>query len=292
MGWKHLSTYETEMKSIMGATVLPVMNCVVLYGEIWHPMNQGFQFYLFKIEGNDFKRVTNFKSLCDHYVEFRLIPLNVSGQEHLAVTCLYCEQIDLYPIATKTGSIAFKNDRDPFAMCAGAENKIHVHFASLKQAFELDCSKPSFRAPTKTFDSGIAACSAMCYIPPPHKAVAVSDRIPGIIKAFSLDTNELIWHFDHMIDSADTDPYSLLYSAQHDALLVADGGRKRILVLDPRDGAHLQTISLPELGIIKDLWFYDNYHKVVVFHKPGFKEIISCFSFTSNANKVSLAMNK
>ena len=157
---KHLSTHDMEMESILGSTVLPGNNCVVLYGK--KDKNEGLQFYLFKIENNKFKRVTNFKSMCNHRGSFSLTPLDISGHEHLAATCWSCDQIALYSLATKKGSVAFEDDNIPYAMCAGADNKLYVHFMSNNQVIELDCSKPKFSGLIKKY---YTSCYDMCYLP-------------------------------------------------------------------------------------------------------------------------------
>ena len=104
---KHLSTYGPEMKSILGSTVLPGMNCVVLYGE--KDKSKGLQIYLLKIEKEKCTSVTNFKSMCNHDERLRLTPLEISGQEHLVATCEGCKQIFLCPLTTKKWSVAFED---------------------------------------------------------------------------------------------------------------------------------------------------------------------------------------
>ena len=47
-----------------------------------------------------------------------------------------------------------------------------------------------------------------------------------------------------MVDSRQCCSHGILFSPQHQVLLVADGTNCRVLVLHPRDGSHLQTIQL------------------------------------------------
>ena len=91
-------------------------------------------------------------------------------------------------------------------------------------------------------------------------------------------TNRVVWEVYQNFDGKAPDPHGLLYSARHDALLVVDGYYRRVLVLDPRNGAHVQTISLSEFGFIWDFWFYDNAQTIVFHHSPN---MISCFSINS-----------
>ena len=136
-----MSTHDTRIERIRGATALPTMNCIVLHAK--KDANQELQFYLFRIKNSELKEVTNFKSMCNHLDFIRLIPLEISGQEHLAATCWSCKRIDLYPLATKKGFVAFQNkDFNPFDMCAGANNKLYVHDRCYPHVFELDYSKP------------------------------------------------------------------------------------------------------------------------------------------------------
>ena len=196
---KHLFTY-AEMKGIPGATVLPGMNCVVLYGR--KDKSEGLQFYLFKIKNNKFQSVTNFKAMCNHVNLAKLTPLNISGQEHLATTCLSCHQIALYSLATEKGSVAFEDDNIPYTMCAGADNKLYVHITSHNQVIELDCSKPKFSGLIKKFST---RCHDMCYLPFPYNLLAIGNV--GIIEAFSLDTNQVVWALDQEIDGERRDPW-------------------------------------------------------------------------------------
>ena len=273
---KHLSTYLLEMDSFTGVTVLPGMNCVVLYGK--KVKNEGCRFYLFKIGSNKFNGVTNFKSMCNHDDYMMLTPLEISGHEHLAAICWTCNQIALYSLATKEGSVALKDGNIPRVMCAGADNKLYVHTERNDQVLELDCSKPKFFGLIKKF---YTKCTCMCYLPFPYNLLAVGDCMSRFIKAFSLDTNQVVWALDQKIDGERPDPWGLLYSERHDALLVADGINKKVLVLDPRNGAHVQTISLPALGDNMGLWFYDNAQTIVMFHLEDFHARISCFSINS-----------
>ena len=258
---------------IRGATVLPIMNCVVLYGKTdW---KEEYQFHLFKIKGNEFKRVTSFKSMCNHDKDYTLTPLIISGQEHLAASCADCEQIDLYSLKTKRWSVAFKDDNNhPYCMCAGTDNKLYIS-TFFHQVLELDCSKPKFFGLAKKFTT---SCFHMCYLPFPHTYLAIYDHESELIKAFSLHTNQEIWQCGQEIDGKITYPEALLCSARHDALLVADGGNGRILVLDPKNGAHVQTIPLAGFGEIWGIWLYDNGQAIVVHHFVGEIQMISCFS--------------
>ena len=248
------------------------MNYVVLFGK--KDKSKGLQFYLLKIEKEKCTSVTNFNSMCNHVEPLRLTPLEISGQEHLAATCPSCNQIALYCLATKKWSVAFKDDKVPLVMCAGADNKLYVHISFNDQVVELDCSKPKFSGLIRKFTTW---CSDMCYLPFPYNFLAVGDNCSRSIKAFSLDTNQVVWEVYWHFDGKAPYPNGLLYSARHDALLVVDN-YKRVLVLDPRNGAHVQTISHPHLQCVMGFWFYDNAQTIVFHCSPN---MISWFSINS-----------
>ena len=250
------------------------MNCIVLYGR--RDKSEGCRFYLFKIENNLFNSVTTFEGMCNHDA-YRLIPLNISGQEHLAAACTHCDKIYLYSLATRKWSVAFEDDNTPYAMCTGAENKLYLHTVDNNQVIELNCSKPKFGSPNRKFETN---CSNMYYLPFPYNLLVVGNSLSNIVKAFSLDTNRVVWEFDQEIDGKRPAPSGLLYSAPHDALLVADVTNSRVLVLNPRNGVHVQTRLLPQLGYIYGLFFYDNAQKIIIHHlQYGSQcDMISCFS--------------
>ena len=118
----------------------------------------------------------------------------------------------------------------------------------------------------------------MCYIPSPHKLLVFSDNTPdNIIRAVSAETGDKVWEVKGEVDGKMCSPHGMLFSPQHQALLVADGRNRRVLVLHPGDGSHLQTIQLDQkMGAITELCLHQN--KLVVQHNARDKEYVSYFS--------------
>ena len=67
-------------------------------------------------------------------------------------------------------------------------------------------------------------------------------------------------------------PRGLLYSEASGFVLVADGERCRVLVLDPHNGLHLQTLKMPEIGlsVVFDLAQFENELFVTYREYPGY----------------------
>ena len=72
---------------------------------------------------------------------------------------------------------------------------------------------------------------------------------------------------------------SVLYVLYCRVVLVCDGWNHRVLVLDPRDGSHLQTIPFREdLGDVKHLCLYED--GAILCHTAGSSCKISHLSLT------------
>ena len=109
-----------------------------------------------------------------------------------------------------------------------------------------DALDSMFTGPSRTLDTGLTQwCTGICYLPSPHRAIVLSIASEGVIRAISVDRNEIAWEVTGEVDGLRCNPWGLIYSARHRGLLVCDGDNRRILVLEPRDGAHRQTLPLP-----------------------------------------------
>ena len=145
------------------------------------------------------------------------------------------------------------------------------------QVLELDCSRETFSGPGKIVQSGMERYYDMCYIPSPHRLIVLSDNYePTIILSVSAETGEKVWEVKGEVNGVECNPHSMLFSPQHQVLLVADGENSRVLVLHPGDGSHLQTIQLDgEMAIIWELCLHQN--KLVVHHHAGGTVKVSYF---------------
>ena len=108
-----------------------------------------------------------------------------------------------------------------------------------------DALDSMFTGPSRTLDTGLTQwCTGMCYLPAPHRAIVLSIASEGVIRAISVDRNEISWEVTGEVDGLRCNPWGLIYSARNGGLLVCDGDNRRILVLEPSDGAHRQTLPL------------------------------------------------
>ena len=56
----------------------------------------------------------------------------------------------------------------------------------------------------------------------------------------------------------------LVFHPEHNVLLVADGFRHRVLIINPGTGGLIQTIDLPQLDVIIALGLYND--QIVLLH--------------------------
>ena len=237
-------------------------------------------FHIFSLTSTEWKKLREVKRLCEHD-HVNILQITVNNKKQLAVSCFYCHSIKLYSLDTLQVTTAFHDPKYyPGGMCHGKNSKLYI-MHSVKgdtPVLELDCSGETFSGPRKTVQSGMERCYSIHYVPSPHRLIVLSLNIePRTIRAVSAETGEKVWQMKRKVDGAECRPHGMLFSPQHQVLLVADGVNNRVLVLHPGNGSHLQTIQLErEMGAIADLCLYQN--KLVLQHNVGFKEKVSYFS--------------
>ena len=184
-----------------------------------------------------------------------LLGLSFKGQDRLAVSCPKCQNIKLVNLETD------------------------------ETTMKLDCSGLTFTGPSKTLDSGLDRwCSGMCFIPEPYRCIVFSVASEGLMKAICSQSGKLQWLIDGEIGGTTCHPWGLLYLNQHQRLLVCDGANNRVLVLHPRDGAHLQTVQFPkEIDGIYDLFFSNRDNEIVMHHKTN----VSFLTLTVGKNSIA-----
>ena len=236
-------------------------------------------FHIYNQTSAGWKKVKQIKRLCEHDgVDF--LPINVNNKEQLAVSCFHCRTIKLYNLDTLDATIAFHDPKYyPGPMCHGENGKLYV-MHSVKggvPVLELDCTTLLFTGPSQIIQSGMETLYSIYYIPSPHKLLVFSENNLSIIRAVSAETGEKVWEVRGEVDGKMCYPHGMLFSPQHQVLLVADGRNSRVLVLHPGDGLHLQTIQLDqEMGTIWEMSFHQN--KLVVSHHDDSTHHVSCFS--------------
>ena len=211
----------------------------------------------------------------------KILPITVNNKEQLAVSCFECETVKLYNLDTLQVTTAFHDPKYyPGRMSHGENGKLYVVHSvkGEKKVLELDCSGETFSGPSKIVQSGMGIYYSMCYIPAPHRLIVFSTAyVSNTIRAVSAETGEKVWEVKGEVDGVECKPHGMLFSPQHQVLLVADGRNCRLLVLHPGDGSHLQTIQLDrEMRIIVELCLHQN--KLVVHHYTDGKEKVSYFS--------------
>ena len=235
-------------------------------------------FHIFSLISSGWKKLREVKCLCDHE-GVKIIPITVNNKEQLAVSCWSCETVKLYNLDTLQVTTAFYDPKCyPGSMCHGENGKLYVvHRVKGHPVFELDCSAETFSGPCKIVQSEMEIYFGMCYIPAPHRLIVLTWWQDSIIRAVSAETGEKVWEVKGEVDGVQCDPHGMLFSPQHQVLLVADGRNKRVMVLHPGDGSHLQTIQLDrEVGVIIEMCLHQN--KLVVRHTAQSKVKVSYFS--------------
>ena len=131
----------------------------------------------------------------------------------------------------------------PEEMCHGEKGRIYV--VSMTEncpVLQLDCNSVPFTV-TKKIITRLENYNDVFYIPS-TKAIAISHHPASLVRVFSIDTKEKNWETKGEVDGNFWRPSCMAHAQKFERLIVND--RSRLIVLDPRDGSHLQTLPLPE----------------------------------------------
>ena len=199
----------------------------------------------FCIDSNGWTMLKKVPGFCEH----EGIALLAVSEVQVAVSCADCKKIRLYDTISGDTTTVFESSFfKPKQMCYAEAKKIFIYNATTKNSGtvdELKASKTAFTVQTKTVTSGIRPFESMCYVPDPNKLLVFSTCFQTIIQAVNVETDTVEWELEGIIEEAMCQPRDLLYSHRHHRLLLADGHNCRILVFNPDDGTHLQTLHLP-----------------------------------------------
>ena len=219
--------------------------------------------YLFSVHG---KHITSdkFNNSCQHSPG-GLLCVEIAGKEYLAISCPKCRNIKLLDLQTGqvTGVFWGKILR---RMCQGEGGTLYVESAE-DEVLELYCTLPVFTK-TKTMNTEIESNSkyrGMCYVSSPYRYIVVTNG--DKIVSTACDTNTRVWKVKQGFPLKSIDPHGMLYSQRHHSILVADGKKSRILVLNPSNGDTTQEITLSGMGNIISLCINNN--QLVVKHISG-----------------------
>ena len=98
-----------------------------------------------------------------------------------------------------------------------------VHDVKGIPVLELNTEQIPFTGPSKTILSGMEDYFSMHYIPAPHKLIVFSSNTESLVWAVSVVDGEKMWEVKGEIEGKKCDPHGLLFSPDHQVLLVSDG---------------------------------------------------------------------
>ena len=240
-------------------------------------------FHVFSSESEGFKKIKEIKRLCNHDM-IHAISTNVNRQEQLLVSCEDCRSITLYDLKTFETDTVFSNpELYNDVICHGERGEIYVghEVKGDIQAFQLVWSGDQFSGPKRVIHSGMEQYFSMYYIPSPHKLLVFSDNSPpGVVQAVSVETGEKMWKARWDFAGMISCPHGMVYSPKHQALLVADGPNRRILVLNPKDGSQLQIIPFREgISVLVHMHLHKD-NLIVLYLDPQNKDKVSYFAIS------------
>ena len=112
---------------------------------------------------------------------------------------------------------------------------------------------------------------------PNINCIVFSDWEENLVKDFHCGTGEQVWEVSGEVEGVTWEPNGFLYLPEHRSLLVCDGiGDGRLVVLNPRDGSVLQTISLSDIHMSTS--FSVRKGDIVLRYKSKNSEKISIFA--------------
>ena len=131
----------------------------------------------------------------------------------------------------------------PEEMCHGEKGRIYVvSMVDNCPVIQLDCTSVPFTV-TKKISTGLENYNDVFYIPS-HKAITICHHRVSMLRTISTESKKILWETKGAVDGARWQPSVITHAQKYERLIVNDGGR--LIVLDPRDGSHLQTLPLPE----------------------------------------------
>ena len=219
--------------------------------------------FVFSLKNGKLNR-KNISSSCDHKYAARLSSLIIDEREQLVVSCEECDDLKLLDLQMGEWSTAYTGCT-PRALCSGGSGRIFVQSRRDQLILELDCTRPVFKGPIRTIHTN-KWCMAMCYIPPPVDGLVLSDVHSSNMVMKSVERDEIIWKFQKQKEGTYFNPMNkevydrtgLLFHQEYNALFIADGYEKRVLIVDPGSGRLIQTIDLSQMHSIFTLCLYSD----------------------------------
>ena len=270
-----VSTYNLDLSHVFSFTVIQRTGQVVLCGNRLDNTysdsdgNEGHEpwsIFIYTVTGDSLKERRH-KLPCQHGWHIHPLGIVIKSEEKLALSCAMCREIKLLDMRTKDVTIAFRSEYNVDIMCYGEDNTLFVYCLGDGSVLELDYSTSSFKL-GRTINSGLSDCTEMCYLPTPYifLALSVCGEDVGeddIIRVVSVHRDKIMWDLTGVVDGLKMNPAGLLFSPCY-GLLVSDMNNSRVLVINPIDGSHLQTINLPSMGEIYGIFLHHD--EVIMRH--------------------------
>ena len=235
---KLISTHDVNLKFHKSITVLEENGQVVVSGR---RKDESEVILLLTLEGGQL-REKEIKSPCTHKY-LGVLSIRVKGTEYLGILCSCCKDIKLLNLRTGEIMSAFSGE-DLIQFCHGEHNRLFVTASRLKGEMsgiiELDCSEIPLKRLAWLYKMG---AYKLCYVPSPYKMLLTGNRYQT--EAISYEKNEIIWNLALFLKNDENviNHQGAAFSARHSTVLVCDcSSKSRLLILDPRNGSHLQTI--------------------------------------------------
>ena len=287
-----------NVRAYGGFAVLDSTDIVVVSGQRDSP-----SLYQFPITNHADQNQTEVP--CRH-VQFPLC-LDISDKQYLVLSCDRCKNIKLVDSAIEEGKKVEQKallDKPVYEgervkkMCQGDKNILYATVHGTDRVLELKWFGGKF-IEIKRISTGIKYPDGLCYVPPPHRLIVVSDHDGGKVQAVwpsvssvmaqrltgeqpvssrgrsdSYERGVIVWKLSGAVDSKRIYPRGLLYLHSRQAVLVADGERRRVLVLESQTGSVLQTVRPdipgPILSVMFDLCKYKEELLVSYRDYPGY----------------------
>ena len=133
----------------------------------------------------------------------------------------------------------------PEEMCHGEKGQIYVvSMVDNCPVLQLDCTTVPFTV-TKKIITGLENYNDVFFLPS-QKAITICHHRISTLRAISTETKKILWETEGEIDGATWQPSEIAHAQKLQRLIINDANEHRLIVLDPRDGSHLQTLQLPE----------------------------------------------
>ncbi len=271
-------------------TVLPWSGEAVVCGQVSEDAPWALYIYGLAESGQELQKVREMEAPCQHNIP-GLLGVTVEGEGFLSVTCGICSSVALVDLSSGEKKVAYQggggdSDFRPVRVCQRDPGKLWMleiqdtDSGNKYEMKELDCSSSSFTPTGKGFPIEAMICLFVCYLPAPYNALVYPNAGTDVLLSVDCESGERLWELKGEVDGAEINPAGVTFSPQHQLLLVADLKNKRILVVDPGSGSHLQSLPLPGEMMPMSLSLHNEHLYVMGAEESEEKLVLSCFSLT------------